>query len=457
MKVLHVITVLGVGGTELQLRSVVQHSRHDCEVVTLFNPGPVADMLRADGVQVHDLGMTSNKQISVLPRLWRMMRYGRYDVVHAHHYRSQVYARPAARLAQVPVVVSTEHSIGETHLDGKHRITPGVRALYLGTELFSDMTIAVSQVVRDRLVRWGVPEHKLTVIPNGVDSARVAFDMTQGKQIRAEFGIGTDNYVIGVLGRLDLNKRVNLVIEAAAPLLRPGVTLLIVGKGDERAQLEDMAGRCGVAGHVVFTGERNDVGAMLSAMDLLVASSREETFGLAVVEALANGVPVLYTTSPALDGLKVSRARQIPGTVAGIRDAVATEVSADRRERAPEPAVEAEYNIRAVVARIDDLYEQLAARRSSHRRTAQVLACTPGHMAATRLNKETATTTPPRPGSANPVGSLGIGDRAQEGSRTNSHGPKDVVVGADWHGATLDGRLGRRDPRQEHQNRACPR
>ena len=51
MKVLHVITVLDVGGTELQLRSVVQHSRHDCEVVTLLNTGPVADMLRSDGVR----------------------------------------------------------------------------------------------------------------------------------------------------------------------------------------------------------------------------------------------------------------------------------------------------------------------------------------------------------------------------------------------------------------------
>jgi glycosyltransferase involved in cell wall biosynthesis len=128
------------------------------------------------------------------------------------------------------------------------------------------------------------------------------------------------------------------VIEAAAPLLRRGVALLIVGKGDERARLANLARRCGVADRVVFAGERNDVGAMLSAMDLLVAASREETFGLSVVEALANGLPVLYTTSPALDGLNVRRARRVPGTVSGIRGAMAAEVSAGWRERAPEPA-----------------------------------------------------------------------------------------------------------------------
>lgn len=366
MKVLHVIAVLGVGGTQLQLRSLIQHSRHDCEVITLFRAGPVADMLRADGVRVRNLDMTSNKQISVLPRLWRLIREARYDVVHAHHYRSQIYARPTARLAGVPVVVSTEHSIGDTRIDGIHRITPAVRALYLGTEVFSDMTIAVSQAVRDRLVSWGVPEHKLTIIPNGVDPLRVAFDRTARMEVRAEFGIGADDYVIGVVGRLDANKRVNLVIEAAAGLLRPGVTLLIAGDGEERGRLADMAGRWGVRRHVVFAGERHDVGRMMSAMDLLVAPSREETFGLSVVEALVNGLPVLYTTSPALDGLKVSRARRVPGTATGIRGAIASEVSVGRRERTPETTVEAEYNAQAVVARIDDLYERLAARRSSY-------------------------------------------------------------------------------------------
>ena len=210
------------------------------------------------------------------------------------------------------MVVSTEHSIGEANLGGGHRITLGFRALYRGTELFSDMTIAVSQAVRDRLLGWGVQERKLTTIPNGIDLGRVAFDMAAGVQVRAEFGISADDYVIGVLGRLDSNKQFGLVIQAAAPLLRPGGTLLIVGDGDERARLEETAGGCGVADHVVFAGERNDVGAMLSAMDLLVASSREETFGLSVIEALANGLPVLYTTCPALDGLDVGRARSGP-------------------------------------------------------------------------------------------------------------------------------------------------
>ena len=361
MKVLHMITGLGVGGAELQLRSMLQHTRHDAEVVTLYNPGPVADMIRADGRQVRSLGMTSNTQFSALYALRRLIADGGYDVVHAHLYRSQIYGRPAAWLAGVPVILSTEHSIGETHLE-RRRMTAGVRALYLATELMSDMTVAVSGTVRERLVNWGVRPRKVAVIPNGVDLTRVEFDPTAREQVRGEFGLASSDYVIGVLGRLDPTKQFDMVIEAAAPLLADGARLLIVGEGDDRVHLEEVARSCGVAGRVIFAGERHDVAAMLSAMDLFVASSKQETFGLSVLEALANGVPVLYTTCPALDGLDVSRATRVPSGVTGLRDAMAAELAAGRRDRAAEPAVEKEYGIQAVTSRIDDLYEQLAYR-----------------------------------------------------------------------------------------------
>jgi glycosyltransferase involved in cell wall biosynthesis len=361
MKVLHLITGLGVGGAELQLRSILQYTRHDAEVVTLYNPGPVADMIRADGGQVRSLGMTSNTQITALNELRRMIADGRYDVVHTHLYRSQIYGRPAAWLAGVPVIVSTEHSIGETHLE-RRKMTAGVRGLYLATERMSDMTVAVSETVRERLVTWGVPRRKVAVIPNGVDLTRVEFDLTARGKVRAEFGLAPSDYVIGVLGRLDPTKQFDLVIEAAAPLLGDGRRLLIVGKGDEREHLDEVARNCGVADRVIFAGERHDVAAMLSAMDLFVASSKQETFGLSVLEALANGAPVLYTTCPALEGLDVSRATQVPSSVGGIRDAMAAELAAGRRDRAPEPAVEKAYGIEAVTAQIDDLYEQLAHR-----------------------------------------------------------------------------------------------
>ncbi len=361
MKVLHVITGLGVGGAELQLRSLLRHTRHEADVVTLYNPGPVADMIVRDGGRVRDLGMTRNTEVPVLLHLAALMRRGRYDVVHVHLYRSCIYGRLAARLAGVPIVVTTEHSIGETHLE-RRRMTTGVRTLYLASDVCSDVTIAVSPAVRDRLVRWGVPARKIEIIPNGLDLDRVAADPVAGAEVRDQLELPATATVIGVLGRLDPNKRFDMVISAAAPLLGPTVRLLVVGDGEERAHLEAVARASGAAPWVTFAGERHDVAAVLSALDLFVASSEQETFGLSVLEALTNGVPALYTTCPALDGIATDRAHQVPGEVAGMREAIAEELASPRPRRG-EPAVMAHYGMSAVADRIDGLYERLDAQR----------------------------------------------------------------------------------------------
>ena len=362
MRVLHVITGLGVGGAEMQLWSTLRLTRHEPDVVTLYNPGPVAERLHGDGVHVRDLGMRSNTQLSALLKLRKIIRDGGYDVVHAHLYRAQIYARPAARLARVPAVVTTEHSIGETHIE-RRKMTAGVRGLYLGTDyLCCDATIAVSDAVRDRLVKWGVPGRKITVIPNGVDFSRAAFDPQARARIRHEHDIPPNAFVLGVLGRLDPIKRYDMVIEAAAPLLDREHKLLIVGDGDQRAHLEEVTGALDVKDNVIFAGERHDIGAMLSALDLFIASSSQETFGLSVLEALANGLPALYTTCPAMEGVPTTRARKVAGTADALRAEIGVMMRGPLPPREPAPEVQERYSIEAVASRIDDLYEGLIAR-----------------------------------------------------------------------------------------------
>ena len=141
-------------------------------------------------------------------------------MVHAHLYRSQVYGRPAAWLAGTPVVLSTEHSIGETHLE-RRKMTPGRARPVPGHRDALGHDGRGVRPVRERLVNWGVRPQRVTVIPNGVDLQRVAFDATAGSG-SAPSSASRGDYVIGVLGRLDPNKQFDLVIEAAAPLLADG-------------------------------------------------------------------------------------------------------------------------------------------------------------------------------------------------------------------------------------------
>ncbi|MFD3311691.1 glycosyltransferase [Streptomyces sp. NPDC058694] len=312
MKALHVITGLGVGGAEQQLRLLVRHLPVDCDVVTLTNPGAVAEDLTADGVRVMHLGMHGNRDLSALPRLVREIRGGRYDVVHTHLYRACVYGRIAARLAGVRAVVATEHSLGDSQMEGR-RLTAGVRGLYLASERLGRATVAVSPTVAERLRRWGVPGPRIEVVPNGIDVARFRFDAARRESTRRRLGLPQGAYVVGGVGRLTAGKRFEVLVRALAEL-PDDVWLLLVGGGPEENVLRRTAQAAGVADRVLFTGERPNTEAaqggsglglpsLIGAMDALASPCAEEAFGLAVVEALAAGLPVLYVSCPAVDDL----------------------------------------------------------------------------------------------------------------------------------------------------------
>ncbi|MGN9759198.1 glycosyltransferase [Streptomyces sp. SD31] len=366
MRALHIITGLGVGGAEQQLRLLLRHLPAECDVVALTNPGPVAAGLAADGVHVTHLGMDGNRDLRALPSLARLIRAGGYDLVHTHLYRACLYGRIAARLAGVRTVVATEHSIGATRLEGRP-LTGGVRALYLAGERLGRATVAVSPTVAHRLRHWGVPGPRIRVIPNGIDAPRFRFDEARRREARAFYGLPDDAYVVGGVGRLAPGKRFDLLVRALTQLPRD-VRLLLVGDGPAQWPLRRIALGLGVADRLVLTGERPylpdpgddtpDLVALLSAMDVLASPSPEESFGLAVVEALAAGLPVLYASCPAVEDLPPDAA---PGArrVLGDAEAYARELlrlrAAGPGERTA-PDVVRRYDIACTARQLMDLY-----------------------------------------------------------------------------------------------------
>ncbi|MFF8291304.1 glycosyltransferase [Streptomyces sp. NPDC016309] len=358
MNVLHIITGLGIGGAEQQLRLLLPHmDRVRSSVVTLTNPGPVADALRADGFPVTHLGMRGNRDLSALPRLTRLVRHGGFDVVHTHLYRACLYGRLAARLAGVRTVVATEHSLGAAQIEGR-RLSAGARALYLAGERLGTSTVAVSGTVARRLVAWGVHPARIRVVPNGVDVRRFAYDPAARDTARRRLGLAPGAYVVGGVGRLVAGKRFDTLVRAVAAL--PGDTrLLLVGDGEQREPLERTARACGAADRVVWAGAvDHGLPELLSAMDVFVSTSPDEAFGLAIVEALAAGLPVRYVACPALDDLPPSEApgaRRIGGTV----DEVTAALETVPRERLPVPPAVHRYDIARSARLLTSLYRDL--------------------------------------------------------------------------------------------------
>lgn len=303
LRVVHVITTLTTGGAERQLDWITKHSGHSTSTVALYRGGAIADEMERDGRQVEVLGMQSWRKVLAIPRLALALRRARPDVVHVHLLSGQLWGIPAARLAGVRTVVSTEHSLMETSIENRP-LTRRLRWLYLTLERMTTHTVAVSTTTERRLVAWGVRAKRISVIDNGIDFASLRFSSRARTAIRAELGIPPAATVVGAVGRLEAVKRFPQLLDAVAGGLRPGVReLVIAGDGPLRGELERRAAELGVAPAVHLLGPRSDMRDVLSAMDVLVSPSRDETFGMAVIEGLANGMPVVYAQCPALDEL----------------------------------------------------------------------------------------------------------------------------------------------------------
>lgn len=350
VKALHIITGLGVGGAEQQLRLLLRHLPMQSDVLTLTNPGPVAEGLRADGVRVVHLGMQGNRDLGALPRLVKFIRRGRYDLVHTHLYRACVYGRLAARLAGVGATVATEHSLGEGEIEGLP-LSGGVRALYLASERLGAATVAVSDTVAARLEGWGCR-------PRGCMSYRTGSRPSASastKGCAAPPGPAADcpngpSWSAGSAGWCPASGSTSSY--GPSPRCR-GRTCCWRGTGPSVRRCSRLAGELGVQNRIHLLGERDPLGdsadgrtpgipALLAAMDVFVSPSREEAFGLAVVEALAAGLPVLHVTCPAVDDLPADEApgaRRIgPGTeelVAALRG----HMEAGARRLPPPPVV----------------------------------------------------------------------------------------------------------------------
>jgi glycosyltransferase involved in cell wall biosynthesis len=219
---------------------------------------------------------------------WVIYRH-RVDLIHVNSYVPGNYARLAAALMQVPIVI--DHWHGFTRFNLKRRLI----CRFLGR--FTDLSIAVSRGVRDYLIRQGgVNPAKVRVVANGVDFAAIEA-ARPGPVVRRELGLPEDVPVIGLVGRLDHWGKGHQELFSAMAQIRERhlVHALIVGGGRREAEVRQLAESLGLGGEVHFLGQRRDVPDLLNAMDIFVLPSYSEGVSLALLEAMAAGLPVIAT------------------------------------------------------------------------------------------------------------------------------------------------------------------
>jgi len=297
--VLHLIDGLTFGGAETLLRDLAAglEKRGYRITVGYSTPGPFVQELADKGLTLKHIPRMGLIDPIFMLRMLRLMRADPPQIVHTHLFKSDFHGRLAARLAGVPVVVSTLHnndSWANNWLLGH---------IYGATARWADRLIAVSAEVKSyHLKKTGVPAQKVLVIENGVDVAAFEGHKVEAENIRREFGIAPDAPLLGIIGRLKPQKDLPTFLLAATEILRerPDARFLVVGDGPLRVELEAQAKELGLFPSLIFTGMRKDVPAFLASLNILVLSSLWEGLPVILLEAMAAARPVVST---AVDGI----------------------------------------------------------------------------------------------------------------------------------------------------------
>ena len=358
---------LGVGGTEthiLELASRIDRTKYDVTVCALKSGGCVADDLRARGVRVVSLGGVGMFDFRVLFRLWKLMREERPDVLQSFLFWANLAARLLGRLSKAVRVICSYHD--EIVSEGRL-----LRLIDRLTFRWSHAVVCCSDAVRRSVSAClGAPAAGQTIIPFGVDARLFA---TADRATREELGLREGGPVVGTVCRLVEPKKGLSVLLQAMVLLRGagddrGCQLLIVGEGPARDSLESLSQQLGVSSWIRFAGSRRDVPRILPLLDLFVLPSLYEGFGIAILEAMAAGKPVVATTVggipefvvPGETGLLVE-----PGNAAALADAIACVLrDPDRAKRmgaSGRSRAQAGFQISTVVRRHEQVYEACLA------------------------------------------------------------------------------------------------
>ncbi|PUV22961.1 glycosyltransferase [Sphingobacterium athyrii] len=287
MKVLHVINNLGVGGAESLLVSMIPLLRENLQIDIVLLDGQdtpfLQDLKKSKHLNIISLSKGSIYNPIHIFRLILIIR--KYELVHVHLFPAMYFAAVAKFLSFSNVkLVFTEHSTGNRRLKSSlFRIID--RIIYL----HYSKIICITPEVKDILISLGVNKSKLCVIYNGIEI--VKFARARGYD-RATFGYLPSDIILIMVAGFRREKDHSSVVKALSRLDHR-YKLLLVGEGYQKNQVLEEVLNLGLENRVQFIGVRNDIDRLLKTCDIGILSSHWEGFGIAAVEAMAAGLPIV--------------------------------------------------------------------------------------------------------------------------------------------------------------------
>jgi glycosyltransferase involved in cell wall biosynthesis len=372
---LRVLVVRGVDGTgggadKIILRNAASVDRDRIQMTLCFmrhRDDPEFDFDRRCADQQLDYCEVLHRGAadrSVLPQLREQVRRLQPQIIHSHDYKANFYATLLARHGG-PRRLATSH--GWTGDGWRERMV-----YYPGDKLLLSRfpgVIAVSDPIRQTLIRWGARPARVRVLLNGVDPDAYRRDASVRRRMREQLGWGEDQVVLGGVGRVERQKRFDVLLDALA-LLRtdlPHLKLVIAGDGRLLPELREQVQRLGLNDTVRLLGHCSRMRDLYQALDVLVQSSDYEGTPTVVVEAMAMQIPIVATDvggtgqliSDQQHGLLVPPRR--PDQLASaIRQILIHPAAAQQRVAAARQRVETVLSFHQRVAALQQIYHELA-------------------------------------------------------------------------------------------------
>ena len=306
IKILNIITRLNIGGASI----------HVVEISQMFQGGVYSSTVLYGDVESNESDMlylakeydfpminlpTMGRSINLLqdllliPKVYKIIRRLSPDIVHTHTAKAGLVGRVAARLAGVPVILHTFHGNNFRGYFGKLMSLVSIN-LERALARISTRIIAISDQQRDELLSFNICQaEKLRVIHLGFEFGKIIHDDSHQGMFKAALGIPVETKLVGFVGRLTAIKNPFSFIDIARRVLkeRDDVIFAFVGDGELSESLKAEVRLLGLEAKIIFTGFIKDLRPLYADMDALLLCSLNEGTPVAIIEAMANRVPVL--------------------------------------------------------------------------------------------------------------------------------------------------------------------
>lgn len=307
IRVLQIIGIANGGGVEAVILNYYEHIDHTKVqfdfVVHKDSPVDITERVENLGGKVYKITPYTKNIFAFMHDVYHIIKDNHYNIVHSNMNTLSAFALFAAWLAGARIRILHNHSTSVPS-ETKRNIMKVILRPF--AKLFANRYFACSKLAAEWMYgNNAVEEGKTTIIHNAIDLDKYAFNPEIRKALRQQLGIGDDTFVVGHVGRFMYQKNHEFLIDIFAEVVkqRPNSKLLLVGDGPLRAHIEDKVKRFGLTNKVLFLGLRSDVQDLYNIMDVFVFPSYYEGLGMVVIEAQANGLPVICSEAIPLEAI----------------------------------------------------------------------------------------------------------------------------------------------------------